>query len=121
MTTWNNDILWWNPGFVKVYTNIVNLEFWHSTCVKRIDSFKNPVGIYFAMKNKSGFVPRMREYFVNVAEGYATMTDDELNYQINVYRIALPTKRTLHVNFRGSNTSNVFNVNDFFMIKYTEE
>ncbi|KAJ3643456.1 hypothetical protein Zmor_026166 [Zophobas morio] len=110
MTTWNNDILWWNPGFVKVYTNIINLEFWHSTCVKRIDSFKNPVGIYFAMKNKSGFVPRMREYFVNVAEGYATMTDDELNYQINVYRIALPTKRTLHVNFRGSNTSNVFNV-----------
>jgi putative component of toxin-antitoxin plasmid stabilization module len=43
--------MWWNHAKTRVATSIVNVQFWHSTCKKRIRNFKAPVNILMEVKN----------------------------------------------------------------------
>jgi hypothetical protein len=111
ITTWSKDILWWNSAHTQVATDMVNFEFWHSTCKERIINFDKPAKLLYEMKNNSDFASHRFEDVFVVPEGYTTMGGDELNYRIKVRRIALPKGRTLHVKFYNISEVEAFDVN----------
>jgi hypothetical protein len=93
--------MWWNHAKSRVATNIVNVQFWHSTCKKRIRNFKAPVNILMEVKNITNFDLEIVTGNVTVPAGYASITGRDLNPLIRVHRIGLPKHSVLHINFHN--------------------
>jgi hypothetical protein len=101
MSVWKKDFLWWNPSHTRLGTNIINLEFWHSTCKDRVTNFETPTDIFFERKRDYVFDLNIFHDEIIIPDGYSTMSSDDLNYEIRVHRIGLPKGRKLHVDFHN--------------------
>jgi hypothetical protein len=101
MSVWKKDFLWWNPSHTRLDTNIINLEFWHSTCKDRVTNFETPTDIFFERKRDYVFDLNIFHDEIIIPDGYSTMSNDDLNYEIRVHRIGLPKGRKLHVDFHN--------------------
>lgn len=90
-------MMWWNQLSIQSATNIVNLEFWHSTCVERVTSFKKPVKISLQIRNK----PSTATYkdVIRVPKDFTKLKKQELNQFIRVWRITVNYGLALRVNF----------------------
>lgn len=97
MSTWSNDILWWNRAKTKVATDIASIEFWHSTCKQRISNFNEPAQLIFKIKDDVKDKVIFNEETFLIPEEYEQLFGEDLSRLIKVKRIALPKKWLLQI------------------------
>ncbi|RZC33520.1 REJ and/or PLAT domain containing protein, partial [Asbolus verrucosus] len=110
LSTWKRDLMWWNHKRTRVATSIVNVQFWHSTCKKRIRHFKAPATVHITMKDGVNFEIQLTEDEIETPKGYGNMSGGDLNSVMRVRRIAIPRHAVLHVNFYNLSLSDALDV-----------
>ncbi|XP_064211142.1 uncharacterized protein LOC107398588 [Tribolium castaneum] len=109
LTIWKQDILWWNPNHTCVATNIAIVQFWHSTCKKRIYEFFQPVEIFFAKRPGFVFAEKTRNRTFRILKDCGRSSCPQ------VLQFAVPKRRTLHVQFFAfSQTSSLKFITTYF-------
>lgn len=110
ITEWTKDIVWWNIAKTKVFTNLVSVQFWHSTCEKRITRFKTPASILMNVLNSIELEETMIQSNVTQPSSYAQLTGAELNSYMRILRVGMMGRSVLHIRFYNISESDTFDV-----------
>lgn len=110
MNVFKKDIMWWNPKNTHVATPIAKIQFWHSTCKKRIREFKKPVEIYFERKKHFTFPKKYMED-VLIASENCTINQTKKHFScMKVYQFAIPRRVVFHLKFANVSMQNALKV-----------
>ena len=110
MSSWSKDIMWWNLKQTRVSTNILSVQFWHSSCKKRIKRFKSPVNLLMSMTASDTFNETLIESNVTIPEEYTLISGEKLNPYIRIHRIGIIALSVVHIKFERVSYLDVFDV-----------
>ncbi|XP_044271854.1 polycystic kidney disease 1-related protein-like isoform X2 [Tribolium madens] len=100
LTIWKQDIMWWNPNHTRVATNIAIIQFWHSTCKKRIYDFQQPVEIFFTKRPDFVFTRNSEKNVFRISDKCGRISCNQ------ILQFAVPKRRMLHVEFSNFTEKN---------------
>lgn len=93
--------MYWNPKNTLIFTETVDLQFWHANCQKHMHHFKNAAEIWLKVNNNSDFEEIHWQHKTNVIENVSSIYDHGLNQFIKIHRIGVPKYTTVSINFKN--------------------